>query len=56
VQSIAFYSVERPPAPERRTLMLDWGFLTLMAWTTYGVTFALGVLAGWLLRGALRRR
>lgn len=37
--------------------MLDWDFLTLMAWATYGVAFGLGVLAGWLLRGiSLRRR
>lgn len=31
--------------------MLNWDSLTRMAWLTYGVVFALGVLLGWLLRG-----
>jgi len=36
--------------------MLDWGFLTLMAWLSYGVVFVLGTIAGWLLRGWIKKK
>lgn len=31
--------------------MIDWDFLTRMAWAIYGIIFILGVFVGWLVRG-----